>query len=136
MQGVSAEAEQIMADLGFRGVDADNPGMEIIHRGRIENLWASISGTKTRRKPIARHDLTKRTRAQPELENESHSASEPVRGPSGLLNVRYALCRGDSTDPNESRKPNSTALSAGPAFAWRWAAAVDHEAAQRRWITA
>ena len=27
-----------MVDLGFRGVDADNPGKEIIHRGRYKSL--------------------------------------------------------------------------------------------------
>ena len=25
-------------DLGFRGVDADNPGVEIIHRGKYKSL--------------------------------------------------------------------------------------------------
>ncbi len=38
MQDVPAKIKQIVADLGFRGVDADNPGMEIIHRGRIKSL--------------------------------------------------------------------------------------------------
>ena len=27
-----------MVDLGFRGVDADNPGVEIIHRGKFKSM--------------------------------------------------------------------------------------------------
>jgi transposase, IS5 family len=38
MQNVPAKIKQIVVDLGFRGVDDDNPGMEIIHRGRIKSL--------------------------------------------------------------------------------------------------
>ena len=38
MQDLPAKIKQIVVDLGFRGVDADNPGMEIIHRGRIKSL--------------------------------------------------------------------------------------------------
>jgi transposase, IS5 family len=38
MQDVPARIRQIVVDLGFRGVDADNPGQEIIHRGKIKSL--------------------------------------------------------------------------------------------------
>jgi IS5 family transposase len=38
MQDVPAKIKQVVVDLGFRGVDADNPGMEIIHRGKIKSL--------------------------------------------------------------------------------------------------
>ena len=38
MQDVPANVKQIVVDLGFRGVDTDNPGMEIIHRGKIKSL--------------------------------------------------------------------------------------------------
>jgi IS5 family transposase len=38
MQDVPAKIKQIVVDLGFRGVDADNPGMEIIHRGKIKSM--------------------------------------------------------------------------------------------------
>ena len=38
MQDVPAKIKQIVVDLGFRGVDADNPGLEIIHRGKIKSL--------------------------------------------------------------------------------------------------
>ncbi|QOJ23374.1 MAG: IS5 family transposase [Gammaproteobacteria bacterium] len=30
--------KQVIADLGFRGVDADNPAVEIIHRGKYKSL--------------------------------------------------------------------------------------------------
>jgi IS5 family transposase len=38
MQDVPAKIKQIVVDLGFRGVDAENPGMEIIHRGKLKSL--------------------------------------------------------------------------------------------------
>jgi IS5 family transposase len=38
MQDLPVKIKQIVVDLGFRGVDADNPGMEIIHRGKIKSL--------------------------------------------------------------------------------------------------
>ena len=34
LQDVERSPTQVIVDLGFRGVDADNPGVEIIHRGR------------------------------------------------------------------------------------------------------
>ena len=39
-QDVNVPIKQVIADLGFRGpeVDADNPGVQIIHRGRIKRL--------------------------------------------------------------------------------------------------
>ena len=38
VQDLPVKIKQIVVDLGFRGVDEDNPGMEIIHRGRIKSL--------------------------------------------------------------------------------------------------
>ena len=40
MQGASITIREVVADLGFRGkdVDADNPGVQIIHRGRYRSL--------------------------------------------------------------------------------------------------
>ena len=39
-QDLSVTIKQVVADLGFRGkdVDADNPGVQIIHRGRLKSL--------------------------------------------------------------------------------------------------
>ena len=39
-QDLSVAIKQVVADLGFRGkdVDADNPGVQIIHRGRLGSL--------------------------------------------------------------------------------------------------
>jgi len=39
-QDVNVPVEQVFADLAFRGpeVDADNPGVQIIHRGRLKSL--------------------------------------------------------------------------------------------------
>ena len=40
LEDVGVKPKQAIVDLGFRGkdVDADNPGLEIIHRGRIKTL--------------------------------------------------------------------------------------------------
>jgi IS5 family transposase len=38
MQDVLGKIKVVVADLGFRGVDADNPGIEIIHRGKFKSL--------------------------------------------------------------------------------------------------
>jgi IS5 family transposase len=37
-EDVAAQPKQVIVDLGYRGVDADNPGIEIIHRGKIKSL--------------------------------------------------------------------------------------------------
>jgi IS5 family transposase len=37
-QDIGAAAKTVVVDLGYRGVDADNPGVEIIHRGRFKSL--------------------------------------------------------------------------------------------------
>ena len=39
-------------DLGFRGVDADNPGVEIIHRGRYKSLTSQHKRWLKRRQAI------------------------------------------------------------------------------------
>lgn len=38
LEDVGRLPRQVVADLGYRGVDADNPGVEIIHRGRIRSM--------------------------------------------------------------------------------------------------
>jgi len=35
---------QVVVDLGFKWVDADNPGKEIIHRGKFKNLGPQQRG--------------------------------------------------------------------------------------------
>ena len=41
-----------MVDLGFRGVDADNPGVEIIHRGKYKSLSTQQKGWLKRRTAV------------------------------------------------------------------------------------
>ena len=43
---------QAIVDLGFRGVDADNPGVEIIHRGRYKTLTSQQRRWLKRRQAI------------------------------------------------------------------------------------
>ena len=38
MQDLGRSPTQVIVDLGFRGVDADNPGIDIIHRGKYKSL--------------------------------------------------------------------------------------------------
>jgi len=40
MQDMAVKLKHIVVDLGFRGVDADNPHKEIIHRGKFKSLSA------------------------------------------------------------------------------------------------
>jgi transposase, IS5 family len=43
---------QVVADLGFQGVDADNPGKQILHRGRYKSLMPQQKGWLRRRQAI------------------------------------------------------------------------------------
>jgi IS5 family transposase len=38
LEDAGAAPRQVVLDLGFRGVDADNPKLEIIHRGKYKSL--------------------------------------------------------------------------------------------------
>ena len=38
LQDLGRSPTQAIVDLGFRGVDADNPGVQIIHRGKFKSL--------------------------------------------------------------------------------------------------
>lgn len=37
-QDTTVQIKEVIVDLGFRGVDADNPGKQIIHRGKSKRL--------------------------------------------------------------------------------------------------
>ena len=43
-QDLGLKLKHIVVDLGFRGVDADNPGVEIIHRGKYKSLSTQQKG--------------------------------------------------------------------------------------------
>jgi len=38
LEDVGVSPKQVVVDLGYRGVDGDNPSVEIIHRGRYKSL--------------------------------------------------------------------------------------------------
>jgi hypothetical protein len=38
LEDVGVKPKQTVVDLGFRGVDGDNPGVEILHRGKTKGL--------------------------------------------------------------------------------------------------
>ncbi len=39
-QDIDVRLKTVVVDLGYRGVDADNPGVQIIHRGKFKSLTA------------------------------------------------------------------------------------------------
>jgi IS5 family transposase len=51
-QDLSVTIRQVVADLGFRGVDADNPDKHIIHRGRYKSLSPQQKGWLRRRQAV------------------------------------------------------------------------------------
>ncbi len=52
LQDLGRSPTQAIVDLGFRGVDADNPCVEIIHRGRYKTLTAQQKRWLKRRQAI------------------------------------------------------------------------------------
>lgn len=38
IEGSGKAVKQVFVDLGYRGVDADNPGVHVVHRGRIKSM--------------------------------------------------------------------------------------------------
>ena len=51
-QDWAVKLKHIVVDLGFRGVDADNPDKEIIHRGKYKRLSAKQKGWLKRRTAV------------------------------------------------------------------------------------
>lgn len=51
-QDIAVKLKHIVVDLGFRGVDADNPGKEIIHRGKFKSLTKQQKGWLKRRTAV------------------------------------------------------------------------------------
>jgi transposase, IS5 family len=52
LQDTGRRPNQAIVDLGFRGVDADNPGVQIIHRGKYKTLTALQQRWLKRRQAI------------------------------------------------------------------------------------
>ena len=52
LQDLGRSPTQAIVDLGFRGVDADNPGIEIIHRGKYKTLTSQQRRWLKRRQAI------------------------------------------------------------------------------------
>jgi transposase, IS5 family len=52
MQDIGGTIKEVVADLGFRGVDADNPGKLIIHRGKFKSLSAHQKAWLRRRQAV------------------------------------------------------------------------------------
>lgn len=52
MQDSHAKPQTAFVDLGYRGVDADNPGVHIVHRGKSKRISAQERGLLKRRQAI------------------------------------------------------------------------------------
>ena len=52
MQEVRATIKDVVVDLGFCGVDADNPNKQIIHRGKFKSLSAQQRGCLIQRPAV------------------------------------------------------------------------------------
>jgi IS5 family transposase len=52
MQDHAVKPAQVVVDLGFRGVDADNPDVQIIHRGKFKSLTAQQKRWLRRRQAV------------------------------------------------------------------------------------
>ena len=52
LQDHAVQLKQVVVDLGFRGVDADNPDVQIIHRGRYKTLSPQQRGWLRRRQAV------------------------------------------------------------------------------------
>ena len=51
-QDIAVTLKHIVVDLGFRGVDADNPDKKIIHRGKFKSLSKQKKGWLKRRTAV------------------------------------------------------------------------------------
>ena len=51
-QDIGLKLKHIVVVLGFRGVDADNPGVEIVHRGKFKSLSKQQQGWLKRRTAV------------------------------------------------------------------------------------
>ena len=60
-EDTGAKPKQVVVDLGFRGVDADNPGVQIIHRGKLKSLTTQ-----------QRHWLKRRQAVEPAIGHLKH----------------------------------------------------------------
>ena len=52
MQDWAVTIHDVVVDLGFRGVDADNPGKQILHRGKFKSLSLEHRGWLRRRSAV------------------------------------------------------------------------------------
>lgn len=52
LENVGRAPKQVVVDLGYRGVDADNPGVEILHRGRFKSMTTQQRRWLKRRQAI------------------------------------------------------------------------------------
>ena len=58
IKAAGSEVKQAFVDLGYRGVDADNPDIEVVHRGRIRSMSERQKRQLKRRQAIGhvKHD--------------------------------------------------------------------------------
>ncbi len=93
MQGLGVKPEVVYADLGYRGVDKDNPAIEIKHRGKDKRLTDEERRLVKRRQaiePIIGHIKADHRMDRCHLKGSEGDAMHPVLCSAGY-NIRWLL---------------------------------------------
>ena len=69
LQDLGRKPKQAIVDMGYAGVDADNPGLEVIHRGKHKTLTA-----------VQRRWLKRRQAIEPMMGPPSATTAWPAAG--------------------------------------------------------
>jgi IS5 family transposase len=93
LQDIDVKPHTAVVDLGFRGVDADNPGSEIIHRGKFKKLTSEQRKWLRRRsavEPVIGHLKTDHGMRRCWLKGETGDALHAVLCAVGF-NIRWLM---------------------------------------------
>lgn len=122
MQSLGVKPEVVCADLGYRGVDKDNPDIEIKHRGKDKRLSDEERKLLKRRQaiePIIGHLKADHRMDRCHLKGEEGDALHAVLCAAGY-NIRWLLCwrKWQKSAASTNRKTQATA---GPWFEMNFA---------------
>ncbi|WP_226858625.1 transposase [Diaphorobacter aerolatus] len=94
MQDCQARPTRVVVDLGYRGVDADNPDVRIVHRGKSKRLSAQERQQLKRRQaiePIIGHLKADHRMNRCPLKGEQGDSVHAVLCAAGYYNLRWLL---------------------------------------------
>jgi IS5 family transposase len=93
LEDIGKQPKQVFVDLGYRGVDADNPGVDIIHRGKAKSLTQEQRRWLKRRQaiePVIGHLKSDHRMSRCWLKGEVGDAINAVLSAAGY-NLRWLL---------------------------------------------